>query len=446
MLNSPHQVPRQPSAFRAPWSIFWTALLVRVLYMTLAHTYRFPSVEDHFKFGFEMARIARSMVMGHGYANPFMRPTGVPSAWNPPLYPLAIAAAFKVFGIYTLKSAWAMLALNSVFSAATVPAIYEIAARCYARTGKGRGIALWSAWLWALYPAAMQYAVRWIWDISLATMLLTWALVMALRLAGIGDDSEEEQRRTTLYWVLFGLLWGLIALSNSTLLLFLPVCGIWILIRAANKAAAIRGAILAGMVCIACITPWMWRNWRVFHAFIPLRGNFGAEFWVGNGPGSNGFQWGLTVASAADLRHYSEVGEVAYVREHGAMARAYIKDHPGHFAKLTLQRFYMFWMGIPHAMDNKPWGEGLRAVNYCLLTVTGLMGLALSIRNRIPASGMIAWAFVLCPLLYYFVVVEVRFRHPLEPLIAIFTVYLFQSAKPRHLLRGSDFATKDNPL
>jgi hypothetical protein len=429
MLNSPNQVLRQQSAFRAPWNIFWTALLVRVLYMTLAHTYRFPPVEDHFKFGFEMARIARSMVMGHGFANPFMRPTGVPSAWNPPLYPLAIAAAFKVFGVYTLKSAWALLALNSVFSAATVPAIYEIAARCYARTGKGRSIALWSAWLWALYPAAMQYAVRWVWDMSLTTMLLTWALVMALRLAGIG--SEEERRRTTLYWALFGLLWGLIALSNSTLLLFLPVCGIWILIRAENKAAAIRGAVLAGVVCIACITPWMWRNWRVFHAVVPLRGNFGAELWMGNAPFANGFAWGITVTSVKDLQHYSAVGEVEYVREHGAMAKAYIRQRPADFAALSLKRFFMFWASVPHAMDNKPWAEDFREVNYCFLSLTGLMGLALSLRNRVPSAGMLAWVFVLYPLTYYFVVVSARFRHPLEPLITIFTVYLFQSAQPR---------------
>ena len=38
-------------------------------------------------------------------------------------------------------------------------------------------------------------------------------------------------------------------------------------------------------------------------------------------------------------------------------------------------------------------------------------------------------AFVLLPLTYYFITVEARFRHPLEPLIVIFSVYLFQSAR-----------------
>jgi hypothetical protein len=35
---------------------------------------------------------------------------------------------------------------------------------------------------------------------------------------------------------------------------------------------------------------------------------------------------------------------------------------------------------------------------------------------------------VICPFVYYFVTVQARFRHPLEPVICILTVYLFRSA------------------
>src|ERR1700733_4990702 len=112
---------------RAPWRIFWVALVVRVLYMTLAHTYRIRVADDHFQYGWEAARIARALVQGSGYADPFSNSfiahTG-PTAWLPPLYPLLIAAVFKVFGVYTLASAWGLLAINSVFSAATAMATY----------------------------------------------------------------------------------------------------------------------------------------------------------------------------------------------------------------------------------------------------------------------------------------------------------------------------------
>jgi hypothetical protein len=41
------------------------------------------------------------------------------------------------------------------------------------------------------------------------------------------------------------------------------------------------------------------------------------------------------------------------------------------------------------------------------------------------------WMFLLLPLPYYLVTVQARFRHPLEPLIAVLGVYLFRSTEPR---------------
>ena len=419
-----------PSSGRvsAPWTIFWAALTVRVLYMTLAHTYRIRTYEDHFDFGWEMARIARALVTGYGYSDPFIFNPGAghtgPTAWLPPAYTLIIAAAFKLFGVYTPLSAWVLLASNSVFSAATVPAIYEIAARCF-----NRRVALWAAWIWALYPAAMQYAVRWVWEMSLTTLLFTWVLVIALRVRGIGDEVVTGDAQTTRRWLLFGLLWGLIALSNPSLLLFLPLCGLWMLSGAPNKLAAFPKAVLAGVIFLSCLTPWAWRNWTVFHAFIPIRGNFGAELYLGNAPESIAMPWGTSVTSENDLAQYANLGEVEYVKQRGAMAKAYIAAHPKRFAVLSIKRFYFFWAGVPHPLDRAPWIEYFRELNYCLFSVTGLLGLGLALKRRAPAAGLFAWAFLLLPLTYYFITVQARFRHPLEPLIAILTVYLFQSAE-----------------
>ena len=37
------------------------------------------------------------------------------------------------------------------------------------------------------------------------------------------------------------------------------------------------GAALAAVIFAVCLAPWAWRNWAVFHARIPIRGNLGAE-------------------------------------------------------------------------------------------------------------------------------------------------------------------------
>jgi 4-amino-4-deoxy-L-arabinose transferase-like glycosyltransferase len=427
-------LPKSDQALRAPWILFWAGLIVRVGYITVAHTYRFSPFEDHFTFGYEMARVARALVTGFGYSDPFSGHTG-PTAWVPPLYPLLIAAVFKLFGIYSPTSGWVLLTINSIFSAATALCVYEIAARCL-----NRRVAIWSGWIWALYPAAMQYAVRWVWETALSTFLFSAVLVLALRMRGIGEPITDEDRQGLGRWLLFGLLWALIALSNSTMLLFLPICGLWILLGGHDFTAAALRAVAAGMLFVACLAPWVWRNWIAMHAFVPMRSNLGAELYAGNGPGSYGFRYGVLIGlPEQDPQHrlYRQMGEIAYVRKQGESAKAYIKTHPGHFAALSLKRFYFFWASVPHPTDKHWLLDFVRQVNFCVPSITGIMGLALALRRRIAAAELFAWAFLLLPLTYYFVTVEARFRHPLEPLIVVLSVYLFQSATRRREVQNA---------
>ncbi len=256
--------------------------------------------------------------------------------------------------------------------------------------------------LWALYPAAMQYAVRWVWEMTLTTMLFAWILVIALRMRGMA----ERRRTRRANWLLFGLLWGGIALSNPSPLLFLPICGLWVLFGSQNKVAALRGAVLSGIVFFACLTPWAIRNWRAFHAFIPIRGNLGAELYAGNGPGSEGFPWGGTlpiVDGGRQIAVYRNMGEVRYVKMRGEMAKAYIRTHRLHFVQISLKRVYFYWIGVPHPDQEHPAGEYIREINFSFLTFSGLLGAWLSWRRRIPAAGLFIWAFLLLPASYYIV-------------------------------------------
>lgn len=414
-----------------PWRIFWVAFVIRVLYITIAHTYRFRLTDEHFQFGWEAGRIAQALATGHGYSDPFgnsfLGHTGA-TAWLPPLYPLIVAGAFKVFGVYSPLSAWVLLVFNSLLSATTVLAVWEIAVRCFSCRN-----AVWSAWLWALYPAAMQYSVRWIWEMTLTAALFAWVIVLALRMRGVDANrscvGNSSSSRQLWRWVLFALLWAGIALANSSLLLFLPVCGIWVMMG--RRPHALRDAVVSGLVFLACVAPWEARNFRVFHTFIPLRGNLGAEMYMGNGPGSTGFLITYDHPNEApnQFRLYARLGEVRYVRMRGALAREYIRAHPGHFVKDCLKRVYFFWFGVPSV---SPWSVEIpRRLNFGFITLAGLMGLGLALRRGVPGAGMMAWAFLLLPVSYYLVTAGARFRHPLEPLMTVLGVYLFQAAELR---------------
>jgi hypothetical protein len=435
MATTLKQIPRhtnRSSLLDRTAAAFWAAFLVRVAYLTLAHTYRIRPFPDHFEYGWEMGRIARALVTEHGYANPFDGHTG-PTAWVTPLYPLLIAFVFKLTGIYTAASAWILLTLNSLFSALTVFPIAAIARRSFAMLGPARAgsIGRWGVWLWALYPAAMQYAVRWIWETSLSTLLFTCAVALALR---ISQRSTDRPARFGLRdWALFGILSGTIALSNPALVLFLPFAGIWVLIGQRRALAAnLVSACVSGILFLAVLSPWMVRNGRVFHHFVPLRANFGAELYLGNGPGATGLlmEYNHPEKSPQQLRLYTQMGEYRYAQMRGAMAKRTIRADPGLFARNTLKRIYFFWFGVPSASGN--WvALFFRSLNFGFLSTAGLLGLLLALRRRVYGAWLFFFAFLTLPFIYYFVTVHARFRHPLEPLIAVLGVYLFQSAERR---------------
>jgi hypothetical protein len=437
MRATPQPTRPQGESGQSPFDrmtlVFWVAFLVRVAYLTVAHTYRIRPFPDHFEYGWEMGRIARALATGRGYADPFAGHTG-PTAWVTPLYPLLMAAVFKVTGIYTLTSAWILLTLNSLFSALTVFPMAAIGRRCFAASGPARAASIrrWAVWLWALYPAAMQYAVRWVWETSLSTLLFTCAFALALRMHQRSPD--RPGRFAGRDWVLFGLVWGAIALANPALVLFLPFAGVWILTGAGSSALprGLAGATLSAVIFLAILAPWTVRNTRVFHHFVPLRANFGAELCLGNGPGATGFlmEYDHPQKDPQQLRLYTAMGEYSYAQMRGELAKRTIRADRWLFVRNTLKRLDFFWFGVPSASGNAA-SRFFRSLSFGFLSTAGLLGLLLALRRRVYGAWLFAFAFLTLPAVYYFVTVHARFRHPLEPLIALLGVFLFQSAESR---------------
>ncbi|MGA8938446.1 MAG: hypothetical protein WB439_04700 [Acidobacteriaceae bacterium] len=442
-LDSPDRSGLRGAWFEIPWVIFAVGFALRVVVILVGHTYRIRTEQGNFDFGFEAGRIARSLVTGHGYGNPFNGMSG-PTAWLPPLYPLLMAAAFKVFGVYTRASALALMVVDSAFSAAIAPAVYEIAARCFDAKGIARRgsklvapVAVWSAWMWAVYPAALQYAVHWIWEMSLTACLFAWAIVVVLRLRGVGEDERRGEGRFALWFVL-GVLWGLIALSNASLLLCLPAMMVWVAWPELRTMRLGRGTLVGALLtCVAfaaVLAPWVVRNERVMGAPVLTRDNFGVELYNSSLPSNDGLPWGTAMPlwqGDPAFRLYEQMGELRFAKMRQAQAIANLRAEPVKFARWTLDRLLFFWDGTPHAVNGHRAREYLRQLSYSFLSACGLLGLALMLKRRVVGAGLFALVFALMPLVYYLVTVQPRFRHPIEPLIAILAVYLFRSTEPR---------------
>jgi len=450
--------PREPYFW-----IFVIALVLRVVLIFFGHTYRFYDHNHNFSFGWEMGSIGRSIAEGEGFSSPFGEFTG-PTAWEPPLYPYLIAGVFKIFGIYSLASAVVLLAINSVFSALTCIPIFWIARRCFSER-----VALWTCWLWALLPPVMAWATRWVWETSLATFLLTllfWlTLVMedsefsfapsgliktssstqglrpldklragpglhssaASRLPGMHSDSLDRPslRNRLLPWLLFGLLWGIAALVNTSLLSFLPVSGLWIWWRRWKLGKhSLGGVILASAIFLACVMPWSVRNCRTFGKFFFIRSNFGAELRLGNGPGADGrwMQQLHPTQNAHEMSRYRNLGEIAYVAAREQEASAYIREDYGRFIALCGKRFIYYWAGIPRS--NETTGRKiLRNSLYCLSSLLAFWGLVTALRKHKQGAWLFFWLILVYPVVYYVVFPHPRYRHPIEPEMGILIVY-----------------------
>jgi hypothetical protein len=270
--------------------------------------------------------------------------------------------------------------------------------------------------------------------------LFAWAIVVALRLRGVGEVEQEvgSRKQEVGLWFVLGVLWGLIALTNASLLLCLPAMVIWIAwpelrgFRLGRRTIA--GAVLTSVAFAAVLAPWVVRNERVMHAFVLTRSNFGVELYNSSLLSNDGLPWGTAMPlweGDPVFRLYERMGEVKFARMRQQEAIANLRSRPGKFAGWTLDRFLFFWDGTPHAANGHPVGEYLRQLSYCFLSVCGLLGLALMLRRRVEGAGLFALVFALVPLVYYVVTVQPRFRHPIEPLIAILAVYLFRSTEPR---------------
>lgn len=413
---------------RVRTSLFWIvvlAFLLRVAWIIIGHTYRFKTSDQNFGFGWEMGRIGASLAAGHGFSSPFGPPTG-PTAWEPPLYPGLTAGVFLVFGTYSKASAFVLLALNSFFSALTCIPIFFIARRVFSES-----VAVGAGWAWALLPNVMFWSTKWVWETSLSALLLTTIFWLALAL---------ENPDVVAPWINFGLLWGVAALSSTSLLSFLPASGLWAWYRRTHRGKRrLGGVMVASIMFFACIAPWLVRNYQTFGRFIFIRDNFGAELRLGNGPGADG-TWMEYLHPTQDIyamQQYESMGELGYVDMRKRQALDYIHADYERFAGLCLKRFIYFWAGPPKATQ-PPWMNGVKNSLYLASSILMFWGLVRALRLRKSGAWLFFWLIVLYPAIYYLVFPAPRYRVPIEPEMAILAVFVLTEIrkKPTDLAAG----------
>lgn len=377
---------------------------------------------NHWGFGWEEGRIASSIASGQGFSSPLFGNTG-PTAWTNPVYPYLLASAFRVFGIYSRASAWAILTLNCLFSALTCIPVYFIARRCFDRSS-----ARWAAGIWALFPYSVYFASGYVWGFCLDALMLTLVVCGTLAM-------EREARLTR--WVGYGLLWGAAALTNAVILSTLPFLLGWLVWRhARSQSPWLLNSAVATLFMVVVVSPWFFRNYNTFHRFIPFRGTFWMIFWEGNtGDMSDLFpDWTNPAHNETEMEAYRRLGEIGYVEQKKQASFDFLRRYPGLYLLLVAKRFIYTWTGFWSLRKDYLAAEPLTFPHIALtttLTVLFLVGAWRARHFNPDATLPLLLVLATYPLVYYIAHSGAEYRHPIDPTCVVFIGFLASSAIAR---------------
>ncbi|MGC2752019.1 MAG: glycosyltransferase family 39 protein [Candidatus Acidiferrum sp.] len=404
-----------------------------------------PGVLGIVPFQQETGNIAAALARGAGFSDVFRTNTGQ-TAWLAPVYPLIVAATFKLFGVFTVRAFFACVALNILFSAAACVPIFYAGKRIW-----GLGVASGAAWLWAIFPTAVMMPFEWIWDTSLSALLSAMILWATLTL------TESERVRD---WCGYGLLWGLALMTNPALGALLPFLLGWAALRGRgeNRARWKRAGLAAGLTILCCV-PWTVRNYIAFHRLIPLRSNLPFELWLGNNDifDPDAHDGRMSITRTEEARTYTRMGETAYMREKWRLATSFLESHPNLEMQLTGKKFVEFWMGTDSPVRNFRETDSrlIRGIFLSsFLTAVGVLFGVLVLwrgkkkitqRRSVHRGGAeaekdgaeetarsvvfpLAVFPLVFPCLYYLTHADLRYRHPIDPIVLLLTTIAVAAA------------------
>jgi len=410
-------------------------------------------------------------------------PRGVLTSFRPPLYPAFLALIYFLTGTGAHRFFVARL-VQAFVGAALAPLTYALARRLLStypprppfpfdklRAGPGRegdalSLSKWgsgglgpkaariAAWVVACYPLLVIY------PLSLATenlfFLLVLSSVLALlkaaesisnasdangQMARIKNDIKHSRNslvvaylatiiraiRVNIYrsrwFILAGILLGLLALTRSVSLLFAGLAVLWVWFALRQRKMAV--VVFLGVMVVTL--PWMARNSLLHHRLIGIETTLGYNLYVGYHPaGSGSFQYpqSLDLLSILDDGLRDQIGQ--------QKAWEFIQADPARVPYLALRRLGSFFdlerRALTYFYSNNFFGyiptpllltiAAIMLLPFVFVSISSAFGMVL-IRWR--AETLLAALFLIGHLIPHSLILsEDRFHLAYVPFLAIF--------------------------
>jgi 4-amino-4-deoxy-L-arabinose transferase-like glycosyltransferase len=382
--------------------------------------------------------VGANLAKGYGFVatrnelNEIIAP-GKPTAYWPPGYPFALAAAFKLFGISNTHAQ----VMNALLGACAIPFVYVLGSALFDRRA---GLA--SAALYATFPSAIVWT-----PVLFPEPLFVLLFLAALCLVVVPPKTE----RAWLAVAGFGLLTGMAALTRGEGLLLLPVAAVYWLARSGWRLA-LRNTAIAVVLAVATIAPWTIRNAVELRAFIPISTNSASVLRIGHSPDAQGYtDWTTDIVGGFGMEesHFRPDWEARGYREYTRRAIAYAFGHPQRELELSGLKIYhvyrsdagmMSWLTTLDSTPLKP--EGLQDALWYLLTYSYYVLLFAAILSvpvwlrRDPRRLLLASLFLFWTAFHVVFTGDVRYHLPLLPFFAIAAFGTASLAIDRVAVRG----------
>lgn len=276
--------------------------------------------------GAEYFNIARSLVRGQGYANPFFDQTG-PTAWMPPVYPVLLAGLLWACDDEPDAVMVVILFLQTCVLAGTGLLVLALA-RPKPWLGAAASAVVFFVFLLSNFHLYFQSTHD------------CWVVLLALDLvvAGLCWWRPLDGRKTAVGW---GLVGGFCAQMS-------PVAGFaWgmsSLVLAWRQRAWSRFgvAVLAGGLALA---PWTIRNYAVFGRLVPVKSNAAYELYQSQCLQPDGLLHRTTfrthpyASPGRERQQYRALGEMAFLDRKRELFRQAVAADPLDFLDRAACRF-----------------------------------------------------------------------------------------------------------
>ena len=384
-------------------------------------------------------RMATAISEGRGFINPL----GEPTAARPPLYPAVLGGLYAITGPDPDTGRAFQVALGVLI----VFLVYVLARRLFSTN-----VALLAAGLAAVNPGLVYVSGL------LMTENLYVVLLLLLLIVMVGE--WKSPARTPSGFAVAGLLAGLCSLARPTAFtIALLLSGLTLVLARENLSSRLKKVTVFMLVTVALLVPWSVRNYVQMGDWVTFTTHGGITFYESN----NMLNYevpefrGIVVIPRRAVPNWDQLAdlpEVEYDRRAWEMGFDFIREHPGHFARMAWWKFVRFWRvrsGLDAVsavgLDSSGGGFVARVVSqadvfalYWILVlplfVFGLFTTGRYYRRLLPLYAVVA-THVLLSLIFHG---SLRARMPIEPIITILAaaaIAWIAAATARHRAVGS---------